>query len=261
MQDGAPGMTPAGTGFRRDPAEIAAIMDLRAKRAIDHVTALAWGRTPRICPICGYRGLFSPVRHKPEIWCPSCDSRPRHRLMKLWMDRAMALPAGARVLHFAAEPWVRGWIEARGADYVTADINDLFELQLDITAMDLPGASFDMVIANHVLEHVDDRAALAEMFRVLRPGGQAVLTVPMIEGWDATHEDPSLATDAERRSHYGDPTHLRFYGRDFRDRVRAAGFALDEYVAVEPDCSVHALQRGERIFVGRKDGAEGASNG
>lgn len=261
MQDGARPMTASGPGFRRDPAEIAAIMDLRAQRAIDHVTAFAWGRTPRDCPVCGYRGMFSPVRHKPEIWCPCCDSRPRHRLLRLWMDREMVLPAGAKVLHFAAEPWVRGWFEARGADYVTADINDKFDLQLDITAMDLPDASFDMVMAHHVLEHVDDRAALAEMFRVLRPGGQAVLTVPMIEGWDRTHEDPTLTTEADLRSHYGDPTHLRFYGRDFRDRVRAAGFALSEYVAVEPDCTAHALHRGERIFIGHKAGTEGADNG
>jgi len=254
-------VTQRGPRFRRDPAEIAAIMDLRARRAIDHVTGLAWGRTARNCPVCGYQGMFSPVRHKPEIWCPSCDSRPRHRLLKLWMDREMVLPEGARVLHFAAEPWVRGWFEDRGAAYVTADINDLFDLQLDITAMDLADASYDLVMTNHVLEHVDDTAALAEMFRILRPGGQAVITVPMIEGWDETHEDPALVTEAERRLHYGDPSHLRFYGRDVRDRIRAAGFDLAEYVAVEPDVSTHALHRGERIFVGRKPAAEGATDG
>ena len=252
--------------FRRDPAEIAAIMDLRAKRAIDYVTGLAWGKTARLCPICGYRGMFSPVRHKPEIWCPCCDSRPRHRLLKLWMDREMVLEAKetegrAKVLHFAAEPWVRGWFEERGAAYVTADINDLFELQLDITAMDLPDASYDLVMANHVLEHVDDKAALAEMFRVLRPGGQAVITVPMIEGWDVTHEDPTLVTEAELRLHYGDPTHLRFYGRDVRDRIRTPGFDLSEYVAIEPDVSTHALHRGERIFVGLKPAGEGTTDG
>jgi hypothetical protein len=214
MHDGTakdrPGMSEGAGRFRRDPAEIAAIMDLRARRSIDHVTGLAWGRTERLCPICGYRGMFSPVRHKPEIWCPGCDSRPRHRLLKLWMDREMALPEGAQVLHFAAEPWVRDWFEDRGAAYVTADINDQFELRLDITDMDLADASCDLVMANHVLEHVDDKAALAEMFRVLRPGGQAVITVPMIEGWDVTHEDPDLTSGAARRLHYGDPAHLRF---------------------------------------------------
>ena len=86
-------------------------------------------------------------------------------------------------------------------------------------------------------------------------------TVPMIEGWDETHEDPALVTEAERRLHYGDPSHLRFYGRDVRGRIRAAGFDLAEYVAVEPDVSTHALHRGERIFVGRKPAAEGATDG
>lgn len=244
-------MTLDPSGIRRDPAGIAEKRELRARRAIEHMTRLAWGAVPRACPICGYEGMFSPVKTNPDFWCPGCDSRPRHRLLKLWMDRQMWLPDGARVLHFAAEPWVRPCLEARGARYVTADINDRFDLQLDITAMDLADCSFDTVIANHVLEHVDDARALAEIFRILTPGGQAVLTVPMIEGWDETYENSGLAP-AERALHYGNAEHLRFYGRDLRERIRAAGFALDEYPAVEPDVSRHALRRGERVFVGRK---------
>ena len=227
-------------------------MELRARRAIDHVTALAWGRTPRECPICGYRGMFSPVKHKPEIWCPGCDSRPRHRLLKLWMDREMRLPPGARVVHFAAEPWVGAEMAARGADYRTADINDKFELRLDITAIDLPSASVDMVIANHVLEHVDDRAAFAELCRVLAPGGQAVITVPMIEGFDRTYQDPAHDTPEARRLHYGDAEHLRWYGRDFRDRFAAPGFTVTEFAALEPDAARYALHRGEKVFIGTR---------
>lgn len=227
-------------------------MDYRAKRAIEHITRLAWGRTPRKCPICGYHGMFSPVKHKLEIWCPSCDSRPRHRLLKLWMDREMVLPAGARVIHFAAEPWVRPELEALGARYQTADLNDLFELQLDITALDLPDASVDMLIANHVLEHVDDRAAFAEIYRVLAPDGQLVITVPMIEGFDRTYEDPAHDTPDARALYYGDADHLRWYGRDIRARMSAPGFDVTEFTATEPDAVHYALQRGEKIFVGRK---------
>ena len=244
--------TPERPDIRRGPAGIEEKRQLRAERAIAHMTRLAWGAFPRLCPICGYDGMFSPVKTNPDFWCPGCDSRPRHRLLRLWMDRAMRLPPGARVLHFAAEPWVRGWFEARGADYVAADINDRFELRLDITAMNQPDASWDMVMAHHVLEHVDDRAALAEMHRVLRPGGQAVITVPMIEGWDQTYEDRALETPEARALGYGDAAHLRFYGRDVRERIRAAGFALEEFPAVEPDVSRHALRRGERVFVGLK---------
>ncbi len=235
---------------RRPPGEIAEKVKLRARRAIDHVTALAWGRTPRECPICGYRGMFSPVKHKPEIWCPGCDSRPRHRLLKLWMDREMRLDAGARVIHFAAEPWARAEMVARGADYRTADINDRFELRLDISAIDLADGSVDMIIANHVLEHVDDHAAFAEMHRVLRPGGRAVITVPMIEGFDRTYEDPAHDTPEARHIYYGDAEHLRWYGRDLRDRFAAPGFHVSEFTALEPDAARYALHRGEKVFIG-----------
>ncbi|MEM0923443.1 MAG: methyltransferase domain-containing protein [Pseudomonadota bacterium] len=244
-----PDWSPPGT---RSDEEIERIRSHRAARAISHVTRLAMGETERHCPICAYQGMFSPVRHKPEIWCPQCDSRPRHRLLKLWMDREMRLLEGAEVLHFAAEPWMRDWFEAKGAHYVTADLNDRYELQLDITEIALPDASRDMVIANHVLEHVDDARALAEIHRILRPGGQAVLTVPMIEGWDETYENTALTTEGERRLHYGDPDHLRFYGRDVRERITAQGFDLSMFVAEEPDVSRHALHRGERVFVGTK---------
>ncbi len=241
----------------RSPEEIAEKLELRARRAIDHFTGLAWGGTPRLCPICGYEGMFSPVRHKPEIWCPSCDSRPRHRLLKLWFDQAAngaEIRPGTRVLHFAAEPWVGDLLRDRVAEYVTADINDLFDIRLDIEAMDLPDARFDMLIANHVLEHVDDARAFAEIARVLAPGGRAVITVPMVEGWDETYEVEGL-TEAERKLQYGDPTHVRFYGRDFRDRVRAAGLSLAEFTATEPQVSRHALHRGEKVFVATKPGA------
>ncbi|MFK7944068.1 MAG: methyltransferase domain-containing protein [Paracoccaceae bacterium] len=244
----------------RSIEDIAEIMERRAQRSIAHMTRLAWGKTARHCPICDYRGMFSPVKHKPEIWCPGCDSRPRHRLLKLWMDRDMHLRPGARVIHFAAEPWVRAELVSRGAHYRTADLNDKFELQLDITSLELPDASVDMVMANHVLEHVDDARAFAEIYRVLAPAGQVVITVPMIEGFDATYEDPGLTTPEARALHYGDADHLRWYGRDIRSRMQAPGFAVSEFTALEPEASIHALHRGEKVFVGQKP-SEGDRDG
>ena len=144
-------------------------------------------------------------------------------------------------------------MDARGADYRTADLNDKFELVLDITAMDLPDSAVDMIMANHVLEHVDDRAAFAELFRVLAPGGQAVITVPMIEGFDHTYEDPQANDTPElRKLRYGDADHLRWYGRDVRERFAAPGFKVTEFTALEPEASRYALHRGEKVFVGVK---------
>lgn len=234
----------------RGPAELAEILAFRMARARGHLDRLAAGRKAH-CPVCDYRGPFAPVRHKPAIWCPQCDSRPRHRLLALWIGTGLAIREGAEVLHFAAEPWVRAAMAARGARYRTADIAGGFDLRLDIEAIALPDAAVDLVIANHVLEHVDDRAALAELRRILRPGGRAVLTVPLVEGWDATYENPGLDA-AGRALRYGDPDHRRFYGRDFRDRIRTAGFALGEFAATEPAVSDHALHRGERLFIAER---------
>ncbi|MEO0819027.1 MAG: methyltransferase domain-containing protein [Pseudomonadota bacterium] len=237
---------PAG---KRSAAEIVQMHTHRVEKAALWFAEALGRTTPRHCPICGYAGPFSPVRFKLETWCPSCDSRPRHRLMRLWLDRAAAIVPGTRVIHFAAEPWARAWFAAAGAHYRSADLNDRFDLQIDITAMALETGSVDLLIANHVLEHVDDRAALAEIARVLAPGGRALLTVPMIEGWDETYEDRSLVTPEARQAAYGDPDHRRFYGRDLRERIAAAGLALTEFPAVEPDVSRYALNRGERLFI------------
>ena len=105
------------------------------------------------------------------------------------------------------------------------------------------------MLCNHVLEHVDDHRALAEIRRILKPGGRALLTVPIVEGWETTFEDHRVAGAAERERIYGQPDHIRIYGRDFRDRVKAAGFELTEHTVAAADAPVHALLPGEKLFV------------
>jgi len=105
-------------------------------------------------------------------------------------------------------------------------------IQLDVTDMQLPSNSFDLLICYHVLEHVsDDRAAMAEMHRVLKPRGSAIIQVPMHSG--PTFEDPTVQTDEERFSRFGQRNHVRLYGRDIKKRIESAGFHVEvvDYLA------------------------------
>ncbi|MEO0763951.1 MAG: methyltransferase domain-containing protein, partial [Pseudomonadota bacterium] len=154
------GRPPTGPAGDRTAEEQAALHAFRLARARAWFEAAAAAAPDRHCPICGYAGPFSPVRHKIGIWCPGCDSRPRHRLMHLWLTRTAVLREGLRILHFAAEPFLRPMAEAAGCHYTTADIAPGFDRVLDIEAIALPDACQDLVIANHVLEHVDDARAL-----------------------------------------------------------------------------------------------------
>lgn len=241
----------------RSTGDIDRLLDLRADRAMAWFRAQALDGPERLCPICGYRGRFSPVRFKPSVWCPGCDSRPRHRLFKLWLDREAEIGPEARVLHFAAEPWVRDRLD-HVAEYRTADLNDRFEWRLDLEAMALPDARFEVIIANHVIEHVDDSKALSEIARVLSPGGLAVLTAPVVEGWSETLEGDGWSAEEALR-YATDPTHRRLYGKDIRDRIRAAGLSSTEFTATEPDVSRHGLHRGEKLFLVRKPSRDASS--
>ncbi len=234
----------------RSADEIEQIIDFRYHKAVKHFEKIAHGMLPRTCPICGYSGRFSPVRHKVDVWCPSCDSRSRHRLIKLWADQHLAPGQLGATLHFAAEPCLTEVFRAASQKYVTADLEPGFDVQINIEEIDLPDASFDLVIANHVFEHVRDEVALREVRRILRPGGRLLLTVPIIEGWSTTFEDPGDMTRDRRALVMSDPDHRRWYGRDIRDKINEAGLKVSEFTALEPDVTKYGIARGEKIFFG-----------
>lgn len=242
----------------RSADEISQIIDFRYNKAVRHFEKIARGMLPRTCPICGYSGQFSPVRHKVDVWCPSCDSRSRHRLIKLWAADAFAAGKVGTTLHFAAETCLTDLFRAASEEYVTADLNPGFDVQIDIEDIALPDASFDLVIANHVLEHVRDEVALRELRRILRPGGRLLITVPIIEGWSTTFEDPGDMTRDRRALVMSDPDHRRWYGRDIRDKISEAGLKVSEFTAHEPDVTKYGIARGEKIFFGTVPAQEGA---
>ena len=112
--------------------------------------------------------------------------------------------------------------------YVTADLESpLADVKLDIQDMPFPEGEFDMIICNHVLEHVpDDRKAIREIFRVLKKGGSAILQVPTSYTMEQTYEDPSITSSAEREKHFRQKDHYRLYGKDYLLRLTEAGFRI-----------------------------------
>lgn len=154
----------------------------------------------------------------------------RHRLVWLHLDRhPEMLPWQAQILHVAPENVLRDRFQAvHGVRYHGGDLTAEFGPErIDVTDIDLPDESMDVVVCNHVLEHVpDDRRAMAEIRRVLKPDGWALLLVPGLEGSSGnltTDEDPSVISPKERLERFGQADHVRMYGWDYLDRLRKAG--------------------------------------
>lgn len=223
----------------------------RVKLALNLLTRFQ-GAVSRECPICGYHGRFWMYGNPPRVdaLCPNCSSLERHRLLRLALYQ-FPLPAQAEILHFAPEKAVSAMLPK--TKYHAADLDTrIADEKLNVEAIAIPNESVDVVVANHLLEHVDDRKALHEIHRVLRSGGLFFATVPIIEGWDDTYENPRVASETDRRVHFGQEDHVRMYGRDFRRRVQASGFEVEEFVANGADCARFALLPGERVFIARR---------
>jgi SAM-dependent methyltransferase len=160
---------------------------------------------------------------------------------------------GAKIIHFAPESAVASLLRNRTNGYLSADLTPgAADMVLNIEKIDMPDGSFDVAVCSHVLEHVDDKKALSEIHRILAPGGRALLMFPIVEGWDHTYENPIHTTPNERNIYYGQSDHVRFFGRDVRNRIRNSGFSLDEFTAEEPNVARYGLLRGEKLFIATK---------
>lgn len=193
----------------------------------------------RQCPVCGHNWRkFLPygyVTSRDDALCPSCLALERHRLLWLWLCRETdLLRSTPRLLHIAPEVSLMRHLRRAYAsapeNYVTADLESpLAQLHFDVQAIPLGDASFDVVVCNHLLEHVaDERRALAELYRIMRPGGWGVLLSPVDLSREHGFEDDSVTDPAERTRLFGQYDHRRVYGRDYPEHLRAAGFDVED---------------------------------
>jgi ubiquinone/menaquinone biosynthesis C-methylase UbiE len=124
---------------------------------------------------------------------------------------------------------------------------------MDITQIDWESDYFDLIICNHVLEHIpDDRKAMKELYRVLKPGGKAILQVPLSVVLEETYEDFSITEPQERIRIFGQRNHCRIYGRDYGQRLEEAGFTFCPVKISDTNCRKYGLDERERILLVEK---------
>jgi SAM-dependent methyltransferase len=201
------------------------------RRIHGFVSTLPYRGTGRWCPVCGTPsrrfGEYGTVPRSDAL-CVHCGALERHRLAWLYLQRRTDLFDGRpkKMLHVAPEPAFERRLRAALRDgYLTADLSGRAMVAMDVEDIRMPDASFDVIFCSHVLEHVhDDRKAMREFLRVLKPDGWAILLVPIMA--DATFEDPTVTDPAERLRLFGQADHVRRYGPDYVDRLREAGFAV-----------------------------------
>lgn len=177
-------------------------------------------------------------------WC-GCNDRDRHLLLfldALKMDQRFM---SARVLHFAPEKAIQRYIDRLGPQfYLTADIsqNKRVSVQMNMEKMPIESNSIDVLLANHVLEHVANLpAALSEIYRVVTPGGIAILQTPFSNMLVKTFEDEGVSTEEGRLHAYGQEDHVRLFGRDICEIFCSTG--LKSQVRTHTDLLAHVDKR------------------
>ena len=201
-----------------------------ARRLFLRLSVVTSAGTGVECPCCGREARHFVRFHGEHDQCAGCGSLMRHRaLLLLLRDRLRFDELGGRLIHIGPGPSVGAWLASRDSiDYVSVDLySPLAHVQADMCDLPFEDESFDMAVCVHTLEHIpDDRLALRELHRVLRPGGLAVVQVPP-SNLAETREDPSVTDPQERERLFGQYDHVRLCGADYPDRMRETGFDVE----------------------------------
>ena len=196
-----------------------------------------------------------------NVLSPSTLSLERHRLLWLYLkEKTDFFTAPHKLLHFAPEQaFYKRFRNQKNLEYTTTDLNSpLADVKADICNLPFEADSFDFILCNHVLEHIpDDTKAMQELYRILKPGGTAILQIPQDLNRQQTFEDDGITDPKERAKIFGQYDHVRVYGWDYFEKLRRIGFKVEEvdYTKSLPPELIekYRLAQGEIIPVCRKE--------
>lgn len=195
-----------------------------------------------------------------NVLSPSTLSLERHRLLWLYLkNETEFFNAPLKLLHFAPEQaFYNRFKKLDNLEYTTTDLNSpLADVKADICNLPFSDNSFDVILCNHVLEHIpNDTKAMQELYRILKPGGWGIFQIPQDLKREKTFEDDTIIDKKERARIFGQYDHVRIYGRDYFDKLRSIGFTVEEvdYTNTLPkeDVEKYRLAKGEIIPLVRK---------
>ncbi|MBF8148451.1 methyltransferase domain-containing protein [Winogradskyella sp. F6397] len=198
-----------------------------------------------------------------NVLSPSTLSLERHRLLWLYLNnetdffsRDTESNSALSVLHFAPEQcFLKRFRTLNNINYTTTDLlSPIADVKADICDLPFEDNSYDVILCNHVLEHIpDDTKAMQELYRVMKPGGYGIFQIPQDLNREVTFEDDSITDRDERAKIFGQYDHVRVYGRDYFDKLRSIGFRVEEvdYTSQlsEDEITKYCLAKGEIIPV------------
>jgi SAM-dependent methyltransferase len=171
-------------------------------------------------------------KQRSNVLAPGTLSLERHRLLWLYLkNETDFFSTHKKVLHFAPEQaFYKMFRGMKNLDYTTTDLlSPLADVKADICNLPFDDNSFDIILCNHVLEHIpDDTKAMHELYRVLKPGGMGIFQIPQDLTREKTFEDNTITDKKQRAEIFGQYDHVRIYGRDYFDKLRSIGFKVDE---------------------------------
>jgi SAM-dependent methyltransferase len=192
-----------------------------------------------------------------NVLSPSTLSLERHRLLWLYLQnetKFFTTTEKLKVLHFAPEQaFYKIFRNQKNLDYTTTDLfSPLADVKADICNLPFEDNLYDIILCNHVLEHIpDDTKAMQELYRVLKPGGMGIFQIPQDLLRATTFADDTIVDEKERAKIFGQYDHVRIYGRDYFDKLRSIGFKVieEDYTSKIPSELVekYCLAKGEII--------------